>query len=73
MVELVPSILALVIELPGQWMTITVQETGSINFLSQKYGFVVDGNNYNFTPVTGRNCWVRKVGDNAYRFLGYMH
>jgi hypothetical protein len=59
MVEIVPSILQLEVQVYEDGITRTTEERGSINYLSKKYGFLVEGNNYDFTPVVGRECRLR--------------
>lgn len=72
MVEVVPSILQLEVRVYADGIIRTTEEQGSIKYLSNRYGFIVDGNNYDFTPVIGRECRIRSAtGHFNFHFVGY--
>ena len=66
MVEFMPSILQLEVKVLADGIIRTTEEHGSIPYLSAKYGFIVDGNNYDFTSVVGRKCRIRSSPDDFY-------
>lgn len=72
MVNFVASILQLTVQVDGNGPTFTTEDKGAIGYLSHKYGFEVTGDNYDFTPVIGRECRIRTSDKQFYcEFIAY--
>lgn len=46
-------------------------EKGSIEKLQQKFGFLINGTTYDFTPVHGRECTIEKT-ELGFRFVRFI-
>lgn len=71
MVELVPSILNISLDVPKLGHPVYLEDKGSIEYLSAKYGFTIEkGPVWDFN-IVGRKCLVAKT-EQGYRFIKFL-
>jgi hypothetical protein len=72
LLEAVPSILRLWITLNQNGREIVLEERGTIEQLSEKFQFTIEGlDSWDFTGFKGRKCNILKDGS-GYHFVGYV-
>ncbi len=64
----VPSVLRITVTTPDGKSIRVIEDKGSIEELSKKFGFKVSGDTYDFTGFTGRKCNIEIDNDGYYHF-----
>ncbi|MEQ1624676.1 MAG: hypothetical protein ABL870_08300 [Sediminibacterium sp.] len=72
MVDIVPSNLFYWVRIEQTNFEVMLEEEGSIDYLSRKYGFKIESDSqWDFSGFEGRRCIVRK-DDIGYRFIRFL-